>query len=89
MIFVALLAAALAPAVFEAGDRDAAGNALLAVFTMWTVCVTAAASIPQFDELAIQRHIHLHARIRHKIRCHALGQITAFVFGREIQIEVL
>ena len=79
----------MASAGSEHGDGYAAGNALLAIFTMWPVCMAAAASIPQLDELAIQRHVHLHARIRHKVRCHAVGQISAFVLGREIQIEVL
>jgi hypothetical protein len=81
--------AALAPVGPEPAYRYAAGDALLAMFTMRPVRVAAAASVSEFDELTIQLNIHLHAWIRHKIGRHVVGQITAFMFGSEIQIEVL
>jgi hypothetical protein len=81
--------AALAPVGPEPADRYAAGYALLAMLAMWPVCVAAAASISEFDELTIQLHIHLHARIRDKIGRHVVGQVTAFMLGSEIQIDVL
>jgi hypothetical protein len=84
-----LQTAALAPVGHKPVDRYAAGKALLAMFAMWPVCVTAAASVSEFDELAIELHIHRYTRIWHKIGRHLVRQITAFMLGSEVQIEVL
>jgi hypothetical protein len=88
-VLIVLQTAALTPVGPEPVDGYTAGDALLAIFTMRPVCVAAAAPVSEFDELAVQLNIHLHAWIRHKIGCHLVRQVAAFMFAGEVQIKVL
>ena len=83
-----LQAAPLAAVGAKAVNGYTAGDAFAAVLAVWPVSVTAAASVSQLDQLAIQMHVHSYPGIGYEIGRQTVRQITARVLCGQIKTDV-
>jgi hypothetical protein len=85
---IELHATSLAPVVLKPVHRYSARDALIAIPAVWSVSIAATTPVSQFDQLAVQLHVHRYPWIGHKISCRVIRQIAAIVLFREIQTDV-
>ncbi len=88
-ILVVFQAASLAAVWCEGIHGYSAGLAFDTAMAMRAIGEIATAAITQLDKLAVKFHIHLLVWVGNKVGGHAVGQITAFMLGGEIQMNVL
>ncbi len=88
-ILIVFQAASLAAVWREAVHGYSAGLAFDTAIAMWPVGEISTAAITQLDKLTVKLHIHLSGRVGNKVGGHAVRQVTTFMLGGEIQMNVL
>ncbi len=87
-MLIGFQAAFLRATGFEVADRNAAGEAGLAIFTVRAVTVGTAAAKAVLDQLIVDRHVKPQLRVGHQVTALPVVEIAARRFGGDVELQV-